>query len=159
MVIILNMKVRSVGFILGIFTIVTCIVYGTELPTHSDHSVGRRGGGKLCFLTEFFGVSFYAAFYWIKSFQNRLNLKIVAADTYYLEKRCPLINRIMDVEECEVACDRLGIPLSGKLFKDGKPCFRGGNGVCNQNGAHGGRSNFVCKHEGKHFITKYEHAY
>ena len=101
----------------------------------------------------------FFTFYWIKLFQNRLNLKIVAADTYYLEKRCPLINRIMDVEECEVACDRLGIPLSGKLFKDGKPCFRGGNGVCNQNGAHGGRSNFVCKHEGKHFITKYEHAY
>ena len=83
----------------------------------------------------------FFTFYWIKLFQNRLNLKIVAADTYYLEKRCPLINRIMDVEECEVACDRLGIPLSGKLFKDGKPCFRGGNGVCNQNGAHGGRSN------------------
>ena len=65
----------------------------------------------------------------------------------------------MDAEECEIACDRLGIPLSGKLFKDGKPCFRGGNGVCNQNGAHGGRSNLVCKHEGKHYITKRKHTY
>ena len=77
-------------------------------------------------------------------------LLIFADDLYYLKKRCPNANRIMDVEECERACDTLGIPLSGKTFKDGKPCFRGGNGVCNQNGGHGGRSNMICKHTGRH---------
>ena len=50
-----------------------------------------------------------------------------------------------------LACGTLGIPLSGKTFIDGKPCFKGGNGVCNQNGAHGGRSNLVCKREGIHY--------
>ena len=91
------------------------------------------------------------ALYLIKLSQNLEDLNIVAVDTYYLEKRCPNINRILDPAECEIACDRLGIPLSGKPFKDGKPCFRGGNGVCNQNGAHGGRSNLVCKREGKNY--------
>ena len=76
---------------------------------------------------------------------------IIADDFYYLEKRCPTANRIRDVKECELACGTLGIPLSGKTFIDGKPCFRGGNGVCNQNGAHGGRSNMVCKHAGRHY--------
>ena len=56
----------------------------------------------------------------------------------------------MDVEECELACNTLGIPLSGSPFKASKPCFKGGNGVCNQNGGHGGRSNMVCKHAGRH---------
>ena len=88
--------------------------------------------------------------YLIQLSQNLEDLNIVADDTYYLEKRCPNINRIMDVAECEIACARLQIPLSGRPFKDGKPCFRGGNGVCNQNGAHGGRSNLVCKREGIH---------
>ena len=89
--------------------------------------------------------------YLIQLSQNLEDLNIVADDTYYLEKRCPNINRIMDVAECEIACARLQIPLSGRPFKDGKPCFRGGNGVCNQNGAHGGRSNLVCKREGIHY--------
>ena len=91
------------------------------------------------------------ALYLIQLSQNLEDLNIVADDTYYLEKRCPNINRIMDVAECEIACARLQIPLSGRPFKDGKPCFRGGNGVCNQNGAHGGRSNLVCKREGIHY--------
>ena len=63
----------------------------------------------------------------------------------------------MYVKECELACDTLGIPLSGKIFKDGKPCFRGGNGVCNQNGGHGGRSNMICKHTGRH--CRYIHTH
>ena len=86
---------------------------------------------------------------------------LIADDMYYLEKRCPTANRIMDVEECELACNMLGIPLSGKTFKASKPCFKGGNGVCNQNGGHGGRSNMVCKSTGTHcrytniYIAKY----
>ena len=83
-------------------------------------------------------------------------LLIIADDIYYLEKRCPTANRIMDVEECELACGTLGIPLSGKTFIDGKPCFKGGNGVCNQNGAHGSRSNMVCKHAGIYY--RYMHT-
>ena len=67
----------------------------------------------------------------------------------------------MDVEECELACGTLGIPLSGKPFKDGKPCFKGGNGVCNQNGGHGRRSNMVCKPAGRHsrYINIYTYCY
>ena len=75
---------------------------------------------------------------------------LIADDIYYLEKRCPTADRIMDVEECELACNMLGIPLSGKPFKASKPCFKGGNGVCNKNGGHGVRSTMVCKHAGRH---------
>ena len=86
---------------------------------------------------------------------------LIADDMYYLEKRCPTANRIMDVEECELACNMLGIPLSGKTFKASKPCFKGGNGVCNQNGGHGGRSTMVCKHAGRHcrYICTYIYIY
>ena len=43
----------------------------------------------------------------------------------------------------------LKIPLSGKVFKEGRPCYKGGRNVCNQNGAYGRNSLMVCKHAGK----------
>ena len=54
----------------------------------------------------------------------------------------------MKVKECKSACNELEIPLSGKPFKNGKPCFRGGNGKCFQNGRHGKKAKLICTKKG-----------
>ena len=64
---------------------------------------------------------------------------------FYLSKRCPSEDRINISTECKIACSALQIPLSGKVFKEGRPCYKGGKNVCNQNGAYGQRSLMVCK--------------
>ena len=69
---------------------------------------------------------------------------------YLLEaglRRCPKGYEVMDTTECEEACDQLNIRPSGKKFKDGKPCYKGGSGVCNQNGAFNRRASLICKEE------------
>ena len=55
---------------------------------------------------------------------------------------------ILNVAECEKACNALGIPLSGKKFKEGRKCYKGGSQVCNQNGGHGSNSHLICKKYG-----------
>ena len=136
-----------IGVVFGIVAILSSEVDGIDLPNGNDPTFGPRGEGRLH--KNVLGWYKYT-FYSIKYLQRLFLLLIIADDNYYVEKRCPIANRIMDVEECELACGMLGIPLSGKPFKDGKPCFKGGNGVCNQNGGHGGRSNMVCKPAGRH---------
>ena len=64
---------------------------------------------------------------------------------FYLSKLCPSEDRITIITECRLACNALQIPLSGKIFKEGRPCYKGGKNVCNQNGAHGRSSLMVCK--------------
>ena len=59
-------------------------------------------------------------------------------------RRCPEGSGIFDKEVCIEACKKLDIPLSGKRFKNGKPCYKGGSGVCNQNGAFSRRSSLIC---------------
>ena len=72
-------------------------------------------------------------------------------ERYYLletgQRRCPKGYEVMDTTECEEACDQLQIPLSGKKFKPKKPCYKGGSGVCNQNGAFNRRASLICKQE------------
>ena len=72
-------------------------------------------------------------------------------ERYYLletgQRRCPKGYEVMDTTECEEACDQLQIPLSGKKFKEKKPCYKGGSGVCNQNGAFNRRASLICKQE------------
>ena len=72
-------------------------------------------------------------------------------ESYYLlnagTRRCPKGFEVMDTTECEEACDQLNIRHSGKRFKDGKPCYKGGSGVCNQNGAFNRRASLICKQE------------
>ena len=61
------------------------------------------------------------------------------------KKRCPRGSGIFDKEVCIEACKELDIPLSGKRFKNGKPCYKGGKRrVCNQNGAFSRRSSLIC---------------
>ena len=73
-------------------------------------------------------------------------------ETYYVEevgkKRCPSGSGIFDTAECIEACIEVGIPLSGRKFKGGKPCYKGGSNVCNQNGGLGRRASLICKHIG-----------
>ena len=67
---------------------------------------------------------------------------------YFLEKRCSKETKITDTEECKKACESMGFPLSNRPFKDKKPCYKGGTGVCNQNGALGKQSEMICKNNG-----------
>ena len=53
----------------------------------------------------------------------------------------------MDTTKCEEACDQLDIRPSGKRFKNGRPCYKGGSGVCNQNGGFNRRASLICKQE------------
>ena len=50
---------------------------------------------------------------------------------------------IMNTKECKLACNDLGIPVFGK-FKDRRPCFQGGNGMCMQNSGYGPKSKMLC---------------
>ena len=64
---------------------------------------------------------------------------------YALEKTCKLGTAVLDVAECKEACNSLGITRLG-TFKDGRPCYKGGSGVCNQNVKKpGSRATRICK--------------
>ena len=69
-------------------------------------------------------------------------------------KRCPAGSEVMDQDECKEACISLGIRLSN-TFKNGKPCFKAGNGVCKQSGSIGSKALLVCKESGKIIFVKY----
>ena len=68
-------------------------------------------------------------------------------------KRCPDGLEIESITECQEACAYLKIPLSSKTFKEGKPCYRGGSHVCNQNGAFGRNAKLICKKPGNFKLT------
>ena len=68
--------------------------------------------------------------------------------TYYLDKRCSGGSKITDTTKCMEACNKLGISLSGNPFRNGRPCYQGGRGVCNQNGKWGSKSTMVCVRSG-----------
>ena len=64
---------------------------------------------------------------------------------YALEKTCKLGTAVLDVAECKEACNSLGITRLGQ-FKQGRPCYKGGSGVCNQNVKRpGSRASRICK--------------
>ena len=70
---------------------------------------------------------------------------------YLLEsgvRRCPKGLEVRITAECEEACDQLNISTSGRKFKNDKPCYKGGSGVCNQNGGFTRRSSLICKQNG-----------
>ena len=49
-----------------------------------------------------------------------------------MEKDCKTGTAVLEVAECKKACGYLGISSLG-VFKEGRPCYKGGSGVCNQN--------------------------
>ena len=51
---------------------------------------------------------------------------------YVLAKQCNAGTAVLTVEECKKSCGYLGISRMG-VFKEGRPCYKGGTGVCNQN--------------------------
>ena len=64
---------------------------------------------------------------------------------YFLEKQCKAGTEVLNVDECKRACEYLGISRMG-VFKEGRPCYKGGTGVCNQNVKKpGSRATRVCK--------------
>ena len=53
----------------------------------------------------------------------------------------------MDKTECATACNELGATPT-KNLKNGKPCYRAGNGKCRQNGGHRSGASLICKNKG-----------
>ena len=51
---------------------------------------------------------------------------------YVLANQCKAGTAVLTVDECKTACVYLGISKMG-AFKEGRPCYKGGTGVCNQN--------------------------
>ena len=61
-----------------------------------------------------------------------------------MEKQCKAGTEVLNVDECKRACGYLGISRMG-AFKEGRPCYQGGTGVCNQNVKKpGSRATRVC---------------
>ena len=64
---------------------------------------------------------------------------------YSLETRCKVGTEVLEVDECKKACSYLGISKMG-AFKLGRPCYKGGTGVCNQNiRKPGSKASRICK--------------
>ena len=72
--------------------------------------------------------------------------------SFYLQgqgiKQCPDGSEVRDANECKEACRGLGIRLSNK-FRNGKTCFKAGNGACMQGGNLGAKASLICKQLGK----------
>ena len=66
-------------------------------------------------------------------------------EVYVLEKQCEAGTAVLNVAECKKACGTLGISRLG-AFKEGRPCYKGGSGVCNQNVKRpGNKAKRICK--------------
>ena len=78
----------------------------------------------------------------------KYSFQFLDESNYFVHKRCRGGSKIMKVKECKSACNELEIPLSSKPFKNGKPCFRGGNGKCFQNGRRGKKAKLICTKKG-----------
>ena len=72
--------------------------------------------------------------------------------SFYLQgqgiKQCADGSEVRDTNECKEACRGLGIRLSN-MFKNGKTCFKAGNGACKQSGTIGAKASLICKPLGK----------
>ena len=84
----------------------------------------------------------------------------LSGGSFYLQeqgiKQCTDGSEVKDANECKEACKRLGIRLS-KTFKNGKTCFKAGNGACKQSGTIGAKASLICKPLGKIiFLTHLE---
>ena len=78
-------------------------------------------------------------------------------ELYFVEQRgeraCSAGSMITDKTECEAACDAVGAQ-SPRNLKDGKPCYKAGNGKCRQNGAYGGGASLICKNRGNQLFAQ-----
>ena len=60
-------------------------------------------------------------------------------------KQCKAGTEVLNVDECKMACGYLGISRMGG-FKEGRPCYKGGAGGCNQNVRKpGSKATRICK--------------
>ena len=77
-------------------------------------------------------------------------------ELYFVEQRgeraCSDGSMITDKTECESACNAVGV-IAPKNLKDGKPCYRSGQGKCRQNNAFGGSASLICKNRGSQLYT------
>ena len=66
-------------------------------------------------------------------------------EDYFLAKQCQAGAEVLNEEDCKQACASLRISRRG-VFKEGRPCYKSGNGVCNQNVKRpGNKATRICK--------------
>ena len=75
---------------------------------------------------------------------------ILASGRYFLGERgskfCPADSRdVKSRVECTISCANLNINRSDIALSDGMRCYKGGQGVCNQNGLNGKHASLICK--------------
>ena len=80
------------------------------------------------------------------------------------EKSCTSGSIIVSKSECQIACAQLQLKIVGG--RDGKSCYKAGNGKCRQDGRDGRKASLICKNEGNkicyHLTTisrKYFHVF
>ena len=59
---------------------------------------------------------------------------------------CNVGSKIRRTPECEIACAQLEMKVG--VLKDGRICYRAGNGYCRQDGRIGSKASLICKNEG-----------
>ena len=69
---------------------------------------------------------------------------------------CKFASRIRTVQECRIACNKLGT-IATRL-KPGKECYVAANGRCRQDGKRGPKGSLVCTKEGKKLINLYQNG-
>ena len=62
------------------------------------------------------------------------------------EKSCSSGSIIISTSECEIACAQLQLKMG--VVRDGKPCYKAGNGKCRQDGRAGKEASLICTSEG-----------
>ena len=62
------------------------------------------------------------------------------------EKSCSSGSIIISKSECEIACAQLQLKMG--VVRDGKPCYKAGNGKCRQDGRAGKEASLICTSEG-----------
>ena len=62
------------------------------------------------------------------------------------EKSCTSGSIIISKSECRIACAQLQLKMVAG--RDGKSCYKAGNGKCRQDGRDGRKASLICKNEG-----------
>ena len=83
--------------------------------------------------------------YWIIQKRTYIFFVLFYGEAYILMKQCKAGTAVLNVDECKMACGYLGISRMGG-FKEGRPCYKGGAGGCNQNVRKpGSKATRICK--------------
>ena len=82
--------------------------------------------------------------------QNWISVILASGRNYFVgdqgSKSCPAGSKdVTSSAECAISCANLNINRSDHKLMDRKPCYKGGQDVCNQDGYNGKGASLICK--------------